>query len=120
MATTVVEDRPVAVTGDWDGRVQVWDVDTRTEVARRGRPTPHTGPVWALAAAVVDGRPLVVTGGDDRAVRVWDLGSHRPVGWECSAPRPPGHGPAAAPPGPLGAAGAPRGPDEAGVTVVWR
>lgn len=48
-----VEGRPVAVTGDRDGRVQVWDVDTRTEVVGRGRPTSYTGPVWALAAAVV-------------------------------------------------------------------
>lgn len=80
LTVAVVDGRPVAVTGDWDGRVQVWDVDTRTELAGRGRPTPHTGPVWALAAAVVDDRPLVVTGGDDRTVRVWDLASHRPVG----------------------------------------
>ncbi len=48
-----VEGRPVAVTGDRDGRVQVGDVDTRTEAVGRGRPTSYTGPVWALAAAVV-------------------------------------------------------------------
>ncbi|MFF9868148.1 WD40 repeat domain-containing protein [Streptomyces sp. NPDC013953] len=72
--------RLVAVTGSWDGQVQMWDVAAGTEVTGRASPTAHTGPVWALATAVVDGRPLVATGGDDRTVRVWDMAAHRQVG----------------------------------------
>lgn len=86
LTVVVVDGCPLAVTGDWNGRVQVWDVDTGREVVGRWRPTPHTGPVWALAATVVDDRPLVVTGGDDRTVRVWDLSSHRQVGSDSAFP----------------------------------
>ncbi|MGX4694952.1 WD40 repeat domain-containing protein [Streptomyces sp. JNUCC 63] len=80
LTAAVVDGRLVVVTSSWDGRIQVWDVATRTGAMGRAPLTGHTGPVWAVATAVVDGRPLVVTGGDDRTVRMWDLVSHHQVG----------------------------------------
>ncbi|MFE4336376.1 hypothetical protein ACFRQM_45645 [Streptomyces sp. NPDC056831] len=80
LTATVVDDRLIAVTGSWDGQVQVWDIAAGTEITGRAPSTARTGPVWALATAVVDGRPLVVTGGNDRAVRVWDMVAHRQGG----------------------------------------
>ncbi|MGW2255775.1 hypothetical protein ACWCXH_37355 [Kitasatospora sp. NPDC001660] len=71
VATAMVDGRPVAVTGDWDGTVRVWDLTTGQPV---GEPlTGHTHEVEAVATAMVDGRPVAVTGDWDGTVRVWDL-----------------------------------------------
>jgi WD40 repeat protein len=73
VATTVLDGRPVAVTGSWDKTVRVWDLGTGRPI---GKPlTGHTHPVRAVATTVLDGRPVAVTGSADRTVRVWDLGT---------------------------------------------
>ncbi|MGW9273111.1 hypothetical protein ACWGVU_05165, partial [Embleya sp. NPDC055610] len=78
VACTVVEGRPVAVTGSDDRTVRVWDL---TSGRPRGEPlTGHTGSVNAVACSVVEGRPIAVTGSEDRTVRVWDLTSGQPHG----------------------------------------
>ncbi|MGH3807071.1 MAG: hypothetical protein ACRDRU_10645 [Pseudonocardiaceae bacterium] len=73
VATTVLDGRPVAVTGSWDTTVRVWDLGTGSPI---GDPlTGHTDTVGAVATAVLDGRPVAVTGSWDTTVRVWDLGT---------------------------------------------
>ncbi|MBG0829279.1 WD40 repeat domain-containing protein [Planomonospora sp. ID67723] len=80
---TVVDGRPVAVTGDADGRVRVWDLTTCREVEFT-RPMCHTDQVGSVATVAVDGRAVAVTGdsghfgGED--IRVWDLASGLQVG----------------------------------------
>ncbi|MFD6550338.1 SAV_2336 N-terminal domain-related protein, partial [Streptomyces sp. NPDC058398] len=78
VACTVVQGRPVAVTGHRDGRVVLLDL---AENRTLGVPlTGHTGSVVAVACTDVDGRPLAVTGGNDGTVRLWDLAAGRQVG----------------------------------------
>ncbi|MGA5764628.1 WD40 repeat domain-containing protein [Nonomuraea bangladeshensis] len=78
VVTTVLDGRPVAVTGSGDNTVRVWDLSTGELI---GAPwTGHTNTVRALAMSVLDGRPVVVSGGDDGTVRVWELASGKPVG----------------------------------------
>ncbi|MFI5681547.1 caspase family protein [Streptomyces cellulosae] len=72
LACTVLDGRPVAVTGS-DGTAKVWDLATGHPV---GRLTGPTGNVHALACTALDGRPVVVTGSHDGTARVWDLTTH--------------------------------------------
>ncbi|MFC1436167.1 WD40 repeat domain-containing protein [Streptacidiphilus sp. N1-3] len=69
-AMVAPDGRAIAVTGDMEGVVRVWDLAT-------GLPTAvlmgHTSAVLALASATVDGRPLAVSGSMDGTARVWDL-----------------------------------------------
>ncbi|MEV4008906.1 WD40 repeat domain-containing protein [Nonomuraea angiospora] len=74
IATTTLDGRAVAVTGDDDGFVRVWDPLDGTEVAA---PTETSGRPESLLDLSLDGRPAVVTGGADRTVRMWDLDSGR-------------------------------------------
>jgi WD40 repeat protein len=70
--------RPVAVTGDAEGTVRVWDLASQQPV---GDPmTGHDGWVDTPALGELDGRMIAVTGGEDGTVRVWDLASQQPVG----------------------------------------
>ncbi|MEU4510757.1 WD40 repeat domain-containing protein [Nonomuraea wenchangensis] len=78
VVTTVLDGRPVAVTGSGDNTVRVWDLSSGELI---GAPwTGHTNAVRALAMSVLDGRPVVVSGGDDGTVRVWELASGKPMG----------------------------------------
>ncbi|MGW0948184.1 WD40 repeat domain-containing protein [Streptomyces sp. NPDC002623] len=78
VATTVVDGRPVAVTGSADTTVRVWDLTTGSPV---GAPlTGHAGQVAGVATAMLDGRAVAVVGSRDGAVRVWDLGTGRQIG----------------------------------------
>jgi WD40 repeat protein len=99
VACTVLNGRPIAVTGDsgddigvwdddgggassFDGRMQVWDLNTRQPI---GKPIAHHGPVNAVACKVLpDGRVVAVTGDiddhDKGRVRMWDLSAGEFIG----------------------------------------
>ncbi|MGW2213503.1 caspase family protein [Nonomuraea sp. NPDC001684] len=78
VACTVLDGRPVAVTGSADETVRIWDLATGRPV---GDPlTGHTHSVMAVACTVLGGRPVAVTGSTDKTVRVWDLATGQPVG----------------------------------------
>jgi WD40 repeat protein len=70
-AAVLPEGRALAVTGDDQGNVLVWDVRTRRRLhSLHG----HRGAVYAVAASVLsDGRALAVTGDDRGVVLVWDM-----------------------------------------------
>jgi hypothetical protein len=78
VASTVLDDRPIAVTAGLDRTVRIWDLTTRTPI---GDPlTGHTDAVRAVACTVLDNRPIAVTAGLDRTVRIWDLTTRTPIG----------------------------------------
>uniref|UniRef100_UPI003F490C15 WD40 repeat domain-containing protein n=1 Tax=Streptomyces chartreusis TaxID=1969 RepID=UPI003F490C15 len=78
VSTSVIDNRPIAVTSCENRRVQVWDLTTMCPVTRLV--TAPVGRVLAAGTVVVDGRPLVVTGGEDTTVRLWDLTTGEQVG----------------------------------------
>ncbi|WLQ35366.1 caspase family protein [Streptomyces castrisilvae] len=78
VACTMLDGRPVAVTGSGDGTVRVWDL---TDGQPIGEPlTGHTDIVVAVVCTMLDGHPVAVTGCSDDAVRVWDLSAGWPIG----------------------------------------
>ena len=78
VATSVVDGRPVAVSGGHDGTVRMWDL---RDLVQLGEPLDgHRGEVWTVAAGTVDGRPVAVSGGWDATIRVWDLTTRAPLG----------------------------------------
>ncbi|MFF2330170.1 MULTISPECIES: caspase family protein [unclassified Streptomyces] len=84
VACTVLDGRPVAVTGSHDSTVRIWDLETGRPV---GSPLiGHETPVTAVACTLVDGRPLAVTSSYDSPARIWDLESSRPVGEPLTGP----------------------------------
>ncbi|MFF7636506.1 hypothetical protein ACFZB9_25650 [Kitasatospora sp. NPDC008050] len=75
LATTTLDDRPVAVTGGGDGTVRLWDLAGGTPI---GEPmTGHRAAVRAVATGEVAGRPVAISGGHDQAIRIWDLTTRR-------------------------------------------
>jgi WD40 repeat protein len=71
VACTLLDGRPIAVTGSRDGTVRIWDVATGRQI---GNALPsRAGAVNAVATTVLDGRPVAVTGSSDGTVRIWDL-----------------------------------------------
>ncbi|GAB2841610.1 hypothetical protein GCM10027074_04990 [Streptomyces deserti] len=78
VACTVLDGRPVAVTGSAYGTVCVWDLTTSRPL---GAPqTGHTAVVTTVACTELNGASLAVTGSEDGTVRVWDLTTGRPRG----------------------------------------
>lgn len=80
VAAATLEGRPVAVSGDDDGMLLVWDVETG---GLRGAPLAATGRevgVKSVAVGTVEGRSVIVSGGKDGMVRVWDLATGAPLG----------------------------------------
>ncbi|MFH8560027.1 hypothetical protein [Streptomyces sp. NPDC017988] len=74
-ACTTLGDRPVVVTGNLDGQVQVWDLATGQ--LRQEMPNGHSDWIAAGACATVDGRPLAVTASRDGELLIWDLAAEQ-------------------------------------------
>ncbi|MEV4290817.1 WD40 repeat domain-containing protein [Nonomuraea bangladeshensis] len=70
ITTTTLDDRPVAIIGDDDGRVHVWDPLAGSKVAAS---ITTSGKPESLLALSLNGRPVVVCGGHDGPVEVRDL-----------------------------------------------
>ncbi|MET9695089.1 WD40 repeat domain-containing protein [Streptomyces sp. NPDC006514] len=93
MATTVLDGRPIAVTGGADHTMRVWDLATCEQLYSR----PTTEP-FAISAGLVNGRPVAVTSAQYvlvdgprydntvRILRVWDLTSREPAGQVVDGP----------------------------------
>ncbi len=83
LATTTVDGHPTAVTGDGNGRVRLWDLAGRREIAPVAR-LGHADVVASVASVVLQGHPVAVTlssgGYGEHALRVWDLSTGRQVG----------------------------------------
>ena len=70
VAVGELDGTPIAVTGDRDGTVRVWDL--RAGKARGEPLRGHGRWIDAVAVREVDGTPIAVTGGR-YGLRVWDL-----------------------------------------------
>ncbi|MFE9360981.1 caspase family protein [Streptomyces olivaceoviridis] len=78
VACAELEGRPIAVTGEKDGTVRIWDLITSRPV---GAPLAgHSQLVLTVACTELEGRPLAVTCGGDGDLRVWDLATRLPLG----------------------------------------
>jgi hypothetical protein len=77
LAVATVSGRPVLVSSDSAGAVDMWDLRTNTALGTLHRRTDYDG-VPAIACAMVNGRPVVVTGGHD--VLMLDMESRSVVG----------------------------------------
>ncbi|OMI84592.1 hypothetical protein BSZ07_38095 [Streptomyces sp. M1013] len=77
VACTVLDGRPVAVTGGFhrDEHVRVWDLARGEQI---GQFLTGQGEVRAVACTVLDGRPVAVTG--DGSLGVWDLARGEQIG----------------------------------------
>ncbi|MEU6782586.1 hypothetical protein ABZ912_25575 [Nonomuraea angiospora] len=65
---------PVIVSGDGDGNLSVWDLDTGDRIG--GPFTGHTRAIFALAIGKrSDGTPVAISSGLDKTIRVWSLGA---------------------------------------------
>ncbi|MFD0279865.1 WD40 repeat domain-containing protein [Kitasatospora sp. NPDC127111] len=79
--------RPVVATGDWRGRVRLWDPSSgRPEGV--AMPDGPTDGVWALAATALGGRPVLAAGSDDGTLRLWDVATHERIGPVLRFPHP--------------------------------
>ena len=77
MTTAVRDGRPVAIAGDSDGTIRVWDLLSGELV---GSPlTGHTDFFYSLSTTELDGRTVIVSSGDDATIRVWDLVTGAPA-----------------------------------------
>jgi hypothetical protein len=71
VAVTQRLDRPIAVSGSYDGTLRAWDLTTGQQLG-----TPFTGHKGGVnAVAIVEGgtHPVAVSGGSDGTVRRWSL-----------------------------------------------
>ncbi|TWV53854.1 WD40 repeat domain-containing protein [Streptomyces misionensis] len=78
VVTTVLDRRPVAVTGDFEGTIRIWDLAKGRRL--RAPLVTGTGAVEALATVSAGGRPTLVVGGSDGTATLWDLASGAQAG----------------------------------------
>ena len=84
VATSLLDGRPVAVTGSDDDTVRVWDLTAREQL---GEPLAvHHDGVLEMAIGSVDGRTVVATAGGANLVRVWDLATREQIGQDLVFP----------------------------------
>ncbi|MEQ4719185.1 WD40 repeat domain-containing protein [Nonomuraea sp. B19D2] len=77
VACTLLDGRPVAVTGGDDALVRVWDLTTGSAVGDSF--AGHEAVVKAVACAELDGRPVIASLDAHGDVWVWDLVTREPV-----------------------------------------
>jgi WD40 repeat protein len=71
VACGMFDGREVAVTGDLDGRIQLWDAKSKEPI---GQPlVGHLGGSTSVALGVFEGRTVIVSGSSDGTLRLWDL-----------------------------------------------
>jgi WD40 repeat protein len=68
VTVAVTPDGKTAITGNWDGTMRVWDLETGKNLKTL---LAHIDAVWALAVTP-DGK-TAITGDSDGVMRVWDL-----------------------------------------------
>ena len=74
---TVIDGRPVAVTGSSDATARLWDMETGRPM---GLPLVHGDGVRGVACTVVGELPVAVTVDGSKEIRRWDLRQGRPIG----------------------------------------
>ena len=73
-----LESQSVAISGDDDGTLRIWDLSSGTLV---GEPlTGHRNRVRTVAVGELDGRAIAVSGGMDGTLRMWDLAAGTSIG----------------------------------------
>ncbi|GAA4928434.1 WD40 repeat protein/predicted Ser/Thr protein kinase [Nonomuraea thailandensis] len=77
VALSLLNNRPVVVSGGYDGTLAVADLATGAPVG--AALLGHRGPVWSVATGRLPGGPFAVSGGSDGTVRVWDLTTGTPL-----------------------------------------
>jgi hypothetical protein len=78
VATTMVDGRPVAITGHWDETARTWDLITGDRVKEL---LPGQGErIGPAATAMTESRPVAVIDGLNGTVRLWDLPTRSPAG----------------------------------------
>ncbi|MER6951596.1 hypothetical protein ABT294_47030 [Nonomuraea sp. NPDC000554] len=87
---SMLDMRPLAVTGGHDRIVRVWDLATGTPLGEPMAWLPDEDgdglDVGSVAYLRLDGRDVAVAG-VDRSLWLWDLGTVRPLRRECSRGR---------------------------------
>jgi WD40 repeat protein len=78
VATTELDGQPVAVSGDDDHMLRVWDLRTGQQVS--GPLRGHSEAVPTVATIELDGRPVAVSGSQDDTLRIWDLRTGQQIG----------------------------------------
>ncbi|GGS67528.1 WD40 repeat domain-containing serine/threonine protein kinase [Nonomuraea spiralis] len=62
----------MALTGRFDGTVEIWNIQSRSTVSEL---TGHTKQVKAVALGTFDGRTFALTGGVDKTIKMWEVSS---------------------------------------------
>lgn len=81
VACTVIDGRPVAVTGSNDSTARVWDLSTGRQM---GLPLVHGDLVREVACTVIGELPVAVTVDGHRIIRMWDLRRSQQIGRSAS------------------------------------
>lgn len=71
IATCMVGESALVITGAADGEILVWDLATKTLAAEAM--SGHSAGINDISARIFDGRQLAASASDDDTVRLWDL-----------------------------------------------
>ncbi|MGJ6961886.1 WD40 repeat domain-containing protein [Streptosporangium sp. G11] len=81
LVATVLRGRTVAVSGAYDGRIRVWDLQTSGDSEPLGRPLPgHTAKVYELTIVPDGDRTTVVSRDEDGGTLARNTSTGQPVG----------------------------------------
>jgi WD40 repeat protein len=76
VASTTIDNRPVAITTSWDRTARIWDLVTNSY---RATLSGHTGGVSSVTYTSIDDRPVAITTGHDNTLRMWNLDTATPL-----------------------------------------